>query len=87
MIRRAIGAAMATMLVAVLASSPVSAQGRKKEGAEARKPSAAMSAVNERKRKCGAEWKEAKAAGTVPKGQKWPQYWSGCNKRLKAAGT
>jgi hypothetical protein len=42
--------------------------------------------MRERQKKCGAEWKEAKAAGTVAKGQKWPQYWSACNKRLKAAG-
>ena len=35
---------------------------------------------------CGAEWKADKAAGKVPAGQKWPQYWSECNKRKKAAG-
>ncbi len=35
---------------------------------------------------CGADWKAAKAAGTVPAGMKWPQYWSDCNKRKKAAG-
>jgi hypothetical protein len=40
----------------------------------------------ERERACGAEWKEAKAAGKVKAGMKWPQYWSECNKRMKAAG-
>jgi len=35
---------------------------------------------------CGAEWKADKAAGKVPAGQKWPQYWSECDKRKKAAG-
>lgn len=35
---------------------------------------------------CGADWKADKAAGKVPAGQKWPQYWSECNKRKKAAG-
>jgi hypothetical protein len=35
---------------------------------------------------CGVEWKAAKAAGKVPAGQKWPQFWSECDKRMKAAG-
>jgi hypothetical protein len=47
-------------------------------------PSAGQLAARERQKKCGAEWKAAKAAGKVEKGMKWPQYWSACNKRLKA---
>lgn len=43
-------------------------------------------ATRERLKKCGAEWKAAKAAGKIEPGMKWPQYWSACNKRLKAAG-
>jgi len=39
-----------------------------------------------RLRACGAEWKTAKAEGNVPAGQKWPQFWSACNKRKKAEG-
>ena len=39
-----------------------------------------------RERACGAEWKAEKAAGKIPAGQKWPQYWSACNKRKKAEG-
>jgi hypothetical protein len=39
-----------------------------------------------RERACGAEWKADKAAGKIPAGQKWPQYWSECNKRKKAQG-
>ena len=49
-------------------------------------PSAGMLAARERQKKCGAEWKAAKAAGKIEKGMKWPQYWSACNKRLKAGG-
>ena len=49
-------------------------------------PSSGVAAMRERQKKCGAEWKAAKAAGKIEKGQKWPQYWSACNKRLKAAG-
>ena len=49
-------------------------------------PSAGQQAMHERQKKCGAEWKEAKAAGKVEKGMTWPKYWSACNKRLKAAG-
>lgn len=49
-------------------------------------PTPGQLAARERAKKCGAEWKAAKAGGTIEKGQKWPQYWSACNKRLKAAG-
>lgn len=62
------------------------AQAPAQTDAKAKKaPSAGMAAMRERQKKCGAEWKAAKAAGKVEKGQKWPQYWSACNKRLKAA--
>ena len=37
-------------------------------------PTAAQLAERERIKKCGKEWKEAKAAGKVEKGMKWPQY-------------
>jgi hypothetical protein len=43
-------------------------------------------AARERLKKCGAEWREAKAAGKVEKGMKWPKYCCACNKRLKAGG-
>jgi hypothetical protein len=43
-------------------------------------------AMVERERACGKEWREQKAAGRIPAGQKWPQYWSECNKRMKAKG-
>ena len=49
-------------------------------------PTPGQLAARERQKKCGAEWKAAKAAGKVEKGMKWPQYWSACNKRLKAGG-
>ena len=39
-----------------------------------------------RERACGAEWKADKAAGRIPAGQKWPQFWSECDKRKKAQG-
>jgi sortase (surface protein transpeptidase) len=65
------------------------AQSEKKAEKKAEKPkkepSAGMQAMRERQKKCGAEWKDAKASGKVEKGMKWPQYWSACNKRLKAA--
>jgi hypothetical protein len=49
-------------------------------------PTAGQLAAHERLKKCGAEWKEAKAAGKIENGMKWPKYWSACNKRLKGAG-
>ena len=48
--------------------------------------SAGQQAMHERQKKCGAEWKQAKAAGKIEKGMRWPKYWSACNKRLKAGG-
>jgi len=55
--------------------------------APAAKPvSAGRQAMIARERACGAEWKADKAAGKIPTGQKWPQYWSQCNKRKKAEG-
>ena len=39
----------------------------------------------ERRKKCSAEWKDAKAAGKTG-GLKWPKFYSECNKRLKAQG-
>jgi hypothetical protein len=77
-------AAFAAALLALTAASPVMAQA-KKTGAAKSQPSAGQLAVRERQKKCGAEWKEAKAAGKIEKGMKWPQYWSACNKRLKGA--
>ena len=46
-------------------------------------PTATQLAERERIKKCAKEWKEAKAAGKVEKGMKWPQFSSACNKRLK----
>lgn len=52
----------------------------------AKPASGGRAAMIARERACGAEWKAAKAAGQIPAGQKWPQYWSECNKRKKAEG-
>jgi len=54
--------------------------------AEKKPVSGGRAAMIARERACGAEWKEAKAAGKIAAGQKWPQYWSECNKRKKAEG-
>ncbi len=56
---------------------------RKAKGASTREPSPRQLAARERQRKCSAEWKEAKKAGTVEAGMRWPKYWSRCNARLK----
>ncbi len=53
--------------------------------AKPKAPSGGAAAMRERQKKCGAEWKAAKAAGGVEKGQTWPKFWSACNKRLKSA--
>lgn len=46
-------------------------------------PSAAQAAMYARERQCGAQYRGDKAAGKLPAGQTWPQYWSACNKRMK----
>lgn len=48
-----------------------------------REPTPAMRAARERQKECAKTWRAEKSAGKTG-GQKWPQYWSACNKRLKA---
>lgn len=85
-------ATFAAILAAGLIATPLptltsSASAQTPAATDSKKPpSAGAAAMRERQKKCGAEWKAAKAAGTIEKGQKWPQFWSACNKRLKAAG-
>ena len=50
----------------------------------AREPTAGQMAARERQKKCGAEWRDAKAGGKTG-GLKWPQYWSQCNARVKGS--
>jgi hypothetical protein len=70
-------------LVPSAAAQAQPAPAAKKEAKAKKAPSAGQIAMRERQKKCAAEWKEAKAAGKLEKGQKWPQFWSACNKRLK----
>jgi hypothetical protein len=81
------------VLAAALLAAPLpalmhgaTAQTTTSEKKPAKKLTAGQLAAQERQKKCAAEWKEAKAAGTVEKNMTWPRYWSECNKRLKAAG-
>ena len=48
------------------------------------KPKDGTAAMRARQKECGAEWKADKAAGKTGS-MKWPQYWSACNTRKKAA--
>jgi phage-related protein len=48
--------------------------------------SAGEAAFQQRIHECGNEWQRDKAKGTVPAGEKWPQFWSACNTRLKTHG-
>ena len=52
-----------------------------------RELTAGQKSARERQRQCGQEWREAKKAGKIEKGQTWPKYWSACNSRLKAKST
>ena len=48
-----------------------------------KEPTKGQLAARERQKKCGAEWREVKANGTLEAGATWPTFWSACNKRLK----
>jgi uncharacterized protein (DUF2237 family) len=82
MVKHICVAAITAAFLTTMAASPAMAQAKKKS-AEKPQATAGQLAARERQKKCGAEWKEAKAAGKIEKGMKWPQYWSACNKRLK----
>ncbi|NLH79959.1 MAG: hypothetical protein GX458_03825, partial [Phyllobacteriaceae bacterium] len=58
----------------------------KPDATDVKKLTPGQLAARERIKKCGGMWQADKAANKIPAGQKWPQYWSACNKKLKAAG-
>lgn len=87
--------AFAAALLAALLAGPATAQAPSAPGAsEAPAPQEPRRArkkgemtvkgmaASERRKKCGAEWKEAKTAGKT-EGLKWPKFYSQCNARLK----
>ncbi len=67
-------------------AAPAPAAGAGTTTAKPATGSSGRQAMIARERACGAEWKADKAAGKIPAGQKWPQYWSECDKRKKAQG-
>jgi hypothetical protein len=75
-----VGAAPAPAVPTTAAPAPAPAPAAGAAGKTGRQ------AMVARERACGAEWKADKAAGRIPAGQKWPQYWSECDKRKKAQG-
>ncbi len=86
-------AVFAALVAASLIAAPLPALAQAATATSEQKPAKAKKpptpgqlAARERMKKCAAEWKEAKAAGKIEKGMKWPKYWSACNKRLKTAG-
>ena len=83
-------AALALVLITAPMSQFVSSAAAQQVSAEKnakmkKEPSAGQLATRERQKKCGAEWKEAKASNKIEKGTTWPKFWSACNKRLKSA--
>jgi hypothetical protein len=67
-------------------AAPAPAAGATTTTAKPATGSPGRQAMIARERACGAEWKADKAAGKIPAGMKWPQYWSDCDKRKKAQG-
>ena len=83
----AVAAALLTAPLAITSAAAQTATPAATTQTKMKKPvSAGQKAMRERQRKCGAEWKQTKAAGKIEKGMNWPKYWSACNKRLKTAG-
>lgn len=79
----AVGTALAApALSQTVPDGAAATRSRPPRASTAREPTAGQMAARERQRKCGAEWKTAKAGGQTA-GLKWPQYWSQCNARLK----
>lgn len=78
--------APAPAAVAPSASPPAAATPPAAAKPAAKPASDSKAAQQARQKTCGAEWKAKKAElqKADPK-LKWPQYWSECNKRLKAA--
>jgi hypothetical protein len=90
--------AVATAILAALLAVPATAQTASGSGASeapaAQEPRRARKkakkgemsvkgmAASEWRKKCGAEWKEAKTAGKT-EGLKWPKFYRQCNARLK----
>jgi hypothetical protein len=58
-------------------------KGKAKKAKKKRELTQGQKSARERQRQCGQEWREAKKAGKIEKGQTWPKYWSACNTRLK----
>ncbi len=76
--------AKADTIVLAQANSDAARRPRKRsESRSKREPTASQMAARERQKKCAAEWKSAKAGGSVASGMRWPKFWSACNARLK----
>ena len=82
----ALAVGLITAPMSQFVSSAAAQQANAEKNAKTKKePSAGQLATRERQKKCGAEWKEAKASNKIEKGTAWPKFWSACNKRLKSA--
>ncbi len=73
----------AVFFASSVAGSPASAANEPAPTAAKRELTQGQIAARDRQKKCGAEWKEAKAKGKT-EGLTWPKFWSKCNARLKA---
>ena len=81
---RPVSADADTIVVAQADSGGTARRARKRsESRPKREPTASQMAARERQKKCAAEWKSAKAGGSVASEMKWPKFWSQCNARLK----
>jgi hypothetical protein len=81
-----IAAPLASLAQTPATTQPATPEKEKKQAKTKKPPTPGQLAARARLKRCAAEWKEAKAAGKIEKGMKWPKYWSACNKRLKSAG-
>jgi hypothetical protein len=76
----ALAVGLITAPMSQFVSSAAAQQANAEKNAKTKKePSAGQLATRERQKKCGAEWKEAKASNKIEKGTTWPKFWSACN--------
>ena len=79
----ALAVGLITAPISQFVSSAAAQQANAEKNAKTKKePSAGQLATCERQKKCGAEWKEAKASNKVEKGTTWPKFWSEVRRQL-----
>ena len=79
----ALAVALPSLPAAGQSASPTAAEKKAVNAEKKAKAREGRKAAYARRKQCGAEWKELRAAGKIEQKMTWPKYYSTCNKRLK----